>query len=267
MSSSRSAGDDCRAMAIRSSAVQSSAGRPSGMARWPSCSSSFARINHSSLRCFAGLQDSPACTEPRPRAGTDRPRVPHRPVPTGPRRGARCVARSVISLLYDVGDEKHFDLRQSSAHALGIGHASRQAATEHEERSKVARLDLVDQRDGLHLPELPWQLRTCGDHELRTCGDHEGMPRGTAARSKTRYAVRLTVPRRGGWRAWGADFERALADVADPAIASAEIASELRRGADYIRVSVVLTVVTTDVCSSQRIASSHQAGSGATLPA
>jgi hypothetical protein len=45
--------------------------------------------------------------------------------------------------------------------------------------------------------------------------------------------VRLTVPRRGGWRAWGvvrADFERALADLADPAIASAEIASELRRG-------------------------------------
>ena len=175
-------------------------------------------------------------------------------------RAGREVRRQIGDLvLYDVGDEKHFDLRQSSAHALGIGHASRQAATEHEERSKVARLDLVDQRDGRHLPELPWQLRTCGDHE--------GMPRGTAARSKTRYAVRLTVPRRGGWRAWGADFERALADVADPAIASAEIASELRRGADYVRVSVVLTVVTTDVCSSQRIASSHQAGSGATLPA
>jgi hypothetical protein len=45
--------------------------------------------------------------------------------------------------------------------------------------------------------------------------------------------VRLTVPRRGGWRVWGAvraDFERALADRADPAITSAEIASELRRG-------------------------------------
>ncbi len=39
------------------------------------------------------------------------------------------------------------------------------------------------------------------------------MPRGTAGRWKTRYAVPLTVPRRGGWRAWGAvraDFERAL---------------------------------------------------------
>jgi hypothetical protein len=62
--------------------------------------------------------------------------------------------------------------------------------------------------------------------------------------------VRLTVPRRGGWRAWGgvrADFERALADLVDPAIASAEIASELRRGADEVRVAIVLTVVTTDV--------------------
>jgi hypothetical protein len=68
--------------------------------------------------------------------------------------------------------------------------------------------------------------------------------RGTASRSKTRYAVRLTVPRRGGWRAWGAvraDFERALAGAADPAIASAEIASELRRGADYVRVTFALT--------------------------
>ena len=87
--------------------------------------------------------------------------------------------------------------------------------------------------------------------------DHEGMPRGTASRWKTRYAVRLTVPHRGGWRAWGllrADFERALADAPDPAIASAEIASELRRGADYVRVTVALTVVTTDVAGALTIA-------------
>jgi hypothetical protein len=58
------------------------------------------------------------------------------------------------------------------------------------------------------------------------------------------------VPRRGGWRAWGAiraDFERALADPVDPAITSAEIASELRRGAVYVRVTVALTVVSADV--------------------
>jgi hypothetical protein len=59
------------------------------------------------------------------------------------------------------------------------------------------------------------------------------------------------VPRRGGWRAWAAvrgDFERALADPADPAVASAEIASELRRGAGYVRVTLALTVVTTECC-------------------
>jgi hypothetical protein len=69
--------------------------------------------------------------------------------------------------------------------------------------------------------------------------------------------VRLTVPRRGGWRAWGpvrADFERGLADQLDPAIASAEIGSELRRGADYVRVTVALTVLITDVADALAIA-------------
>ena len=83
------------------------------------------------------------------------------------------------------------------------------------------------------------------------------MPRGTASRWKGRYAVRLTVPRRGGWRVWGAvraDFERALADPVDPAITSAEIASELRRGADYVRVTVALTVTATDVADALAIA-------------
>jgi hypothetical protein len=65
------------------------------------------------------------------------------------------------------------------------------------------------------------------------------------------------VPRRGGWRAWGAiraDFERALADPVDPAITSAEIASELRRGAVYVRVTVALTVVSADVADALAIA-------------
>jgi hypothetical protein len=69
--------------------------------------------------------------------------------------------------------------------------------------------------------------------------------------------VGLTAPRRGGWRAWGvirADFERGLADAADPAIVSAEVASELRRGADYVRVTVAFTVVTTDVADALAIA-------------
>jgi hypothetical protein len=83
------------------------------------------------------------------------------------------------------------------------------------------------------------------------------VPRGTASRFKTRYAVRLTGPRRGGWRAWGtvrADYERALTDQADPAIAGAELASELRRGADYVRVTVVLSVAADDVAGALTIA-------------
>jgi hypothetical protein len=69
--------------------------------------------------------------------------------------------------------------------------------------------------------------------------------------------VRLTVPRRGGWRAWvavRADFERTLADPVDLAIASAEIASELRRGADYVRVTIALSVAATDVADALAIA-------------
>jgi hypothetical protein len=72
-----------------------------------------------------------------------------------------------------------------------------------------------------------------------------------------RYAVRLTVPRHGGWRAWGAvraSFERDLAEPADPAIASADIASEVRRGADYVRVSIALSVAAVDVADALAIA-------------
>ncbi len=83
------------------------------------------------------------------------------------------------------------------------------------------------------------------------------MPRGTAARWKTRYAVRLTVPRRNGWRAWGAvraGFEKALSRLGDPSLAAAEIASEHRRGADYVRVTLVLTVTAADVSDALAIA-------------
>ena len=69
--------------------------------------------------------------------------------------------------------------------------------------------------------------------------------------------MRLIVPRRGGWRAWGtvrADFERAMADPVGPAIVSAEIASELRRGAGYVRVAVALCVAATDVAGALAIA-------------
>ena len=45
-----------------------------------------------------------------------------------------------------------------------------------------------------------------------------------------------------------------MADTADPAIASAEIASELRPGADYVRVTFALTVLTTDVADAVDLA-------------
>ena len=69
--------------------------------------------------------------------------------------------------------------------------------------------------------------------------------------------MRLTVPRRGSVRAWGsvrAGFERALADSADPAVAAAEIASEHRRGADLVRVTVALSVAAADVADALTIA-------------
>jgi len=83
------------------------------------------------------------------------------------------------------------------------------------------------------------------------------VPRGTAAGGTTRYRVQLTVPRRSGWRAWGpirGKFERALADPPDPAVASAEIASEHRRGADRVRVTVAMTVDARDVADALAIA-------------
>jgi hypothetical protein len=83
------------------------------------------------------------------------------------------------------------------------------------------------------------------------------VPGGKVVRWKTRYSVRLIVPRRGGWRAWGAvraGFERALADPGDPAIAAAEIASEHRRGADHVRVTVAVAVAASDVADALAIA-------------
>jgi hypothetical protein len=69
--------------------------------------------------------------------------------------------------------------------------------------------------------------------------------------------VQLTVPRRGGWRAWGpvrGSFERALADPPGPAIVAAEITSEHRRGADSVRVTIAMTVDARDVADALAIA-------------
>jgi hypothetical protein len=69
--------------------------------------------------------------------------------------------------------------------------------------------------------------------------------------------VQLAAPRRGGWRARGpvrGGFERALADPPGSAIAAAASASEHCRGADYVRVTVVMTVDARDVADALAIA-------------
>jgi hypothetical protein len=68
-----------------------------------------------------------------------------------------------------------------------------------------------------------------------------------------RYTVRLSVPRIGGWRAWRAvsgEFERRLAGQASRAVTSARLESESRRGRDYVRVTVLVTVEAADVAQA-----------------
>jgi hypothetical protein len=83
------------------------------------------------------------------------------------------------------------------------------------------------------------------------------VPKGDGRRRSTRYTVTLTVPRRGGWRAWGAvrsDFEAAPASPGDPAVLAAELASEKRRGADHVQAVVVVTAAAADVAEAVTIA-------------
>ena len=72
----------------------------------------------------------------------------------------------------------------------------------------------------------------------------------------TRYQVRLSVPRRGGWRAWGAargTFERRLAEQESAAVA-VRVDYEVRRGRDYVRVVVAVTVEAADVAEALDLA-------------
>jgi hypothetical protein len=67
-----------------------------------------------------------------------------------------------------------------------------------------------------------------------------------------RYLVRLSVPRAGGWRAWGTvrdEFGRQLAEQESAAIAL-RVDSEIRRGRDYVRVVIVATVDAADVAEA-----------------
>jgi hypothetical protein len=67
-----------------------------------------------------------------------------------------------------------------------------------------------------------------------------------------RYLVRLSVPRAGGWRMWGTirnEFGRHLAEQ-ESAAAALHMASEIRRGRDYVRVVILATVEADDVAEA-----------------
>jgi hypothetical protein len=74
-----------------------------------------------------------------------------------------------------------------------------------------------------------------------------------ARKDDTSWTVQLSIPRRGGWRAWGAvtgEFERALAAQAAKSVIAPRIDSESRRGRDYVGITVSMTVVATDVAEA-----------------
>ena len=82
------------------------------------------------------------------------------------------------------------------------------------------------------------------------------VPNRDAIAGLTRYQVRLTVPRVGGWRAWGAvseEFEPRLAEQESPAIA-VHVDSWARRGRDYLQVVIVATVGAADVADALDLA-------------
>jgi hypothetical protein len=65
--------------------------------------------------------------------------------------------------------------------------------------------------------------------------------------------VRLSLPRSGGWRAWGqasGRFERHLAEQESAAVTDAHIESETRRGRDYVRVTISVAVRAPDVAQA-----------------
>jgi hypothetical protein len=69
----------------------------------------------------------------------------------------------------------------------------------------------------------------------------------------TRYRVRITMPRHGSRREWEAsrgDFEQRLTTAEIPAVISAEIESETRRGRDYVRVTFTAAVHAVNVAEA-----------------
>ena len=74
-----------------------------------------------------------------------------------------------------------------------------------------------------------------------------------SGRIHARWAVRLSVARRGGWRGWlevSGDFERGLEALASKTVITPHVDAETRRGRDYVRVTLAMTIVAGDVAEA-----------------
>jgi hypothetical protein len=72
-------------------------------------------------------------------------------------------------------------------------------------------------------------------------------------RIRARWTVRLSVARRGGWRDWlvaSGDFERSLEALANKTVIMPRIDAETRRGRDYVRVTLAMTIAAGDVAEA-----------------
>lgn len=74
-----------------------------------------------------------------------------------------------------------------------------------------------------------------------------------SGRTRARWTVRLGIARRGGWRSWLAvsgDFERGLEALASKTVMTPHIDAETRRGRDYVRVTLAMTIAAGDVAEA-----------------
>jgi hypothetical protein len=75
----------------------------------------------------------------------------------------------------------------------------------------------------------------------------------TSSHESNIYHVRISVPRRGGWRAWlpgSGPFGQQLEAQESGAVISAEVETETRRGRDYVCVNVLVVVIAADVAEA-----------------
>jgi hypothetical protein len=74
-----------------------------------------------------------------------------------------------------------------------------------------------------------------------------------SGRIHARWAVRLSIARRGGWRSWlevSGTFERGLEALASKTVVMPHIDAETRHGRDYVRVTLAMTIVARDVAEA-----------------